>query len=128
MGYWPGGRARRFSVDVVERAVDLRDGTRNRARNTTTAPPCISCIRCGSAAPGSRWKGSAASAYDAANTNHRRVIGELAGLDQRLKAHIDQSARAVTAGRHDLDAVRKWVLDAATGVPKTPQANGCCCR
>jgi uncharacterized protein YukE len=66
----------------------------------------------GSAAPGSHWNGSAASAYDAANTEHRRVIDELAGLDQRLKAHIDQSAQVVTAGRRDLDAMGKWVLDA----------------
>src|SRR5882762_9079528 len=29
----------------------------------------------GAAAPGSRWTGSAASAYDATNTEHRRVLG-----------------------------------------------------
>lgn len=75
-----------------------------------------------SAAPGSRWAGSAASAYAAANTEHRRVIGELAGLDRRLKTHIDQSAAVVAAGRRDLDAVRKWVLDAAASVP--PNAAG----
>jgi hypothetical protein len=72
----------------------------------------------GSAAPGSRWNGSAASAYDAANTDHRRVIGELAGLDQRLRAHIDQSTQVVITGRRDLNAVRKWVLDAAACVPQ----------
>lgn len=71
-----------------------------------------------SAAPGSRWQGAAASAYDTANTEHRRVIGELAGLDQRLKSQIDQSADVVTAGRRDLDAVRKWVADAAASVPQ----------
>src|SRR5689334_5238842 len=69
-----------------------------------------------SAAPGSRWTGSAASAYDAANTEHRRVIGELANLDQRLKAQIDRSSQVVTTGRGNLDAVRKWVLDAAATV------------
>jgi hypothetical protein len=72
----------------------------------------------GSATPGSRWTGSAASAYDTANTEHRRVIGKLAGLDQRLKAQIDQSAGVVTTGRRDLDAVRKWVVDAAASVPQ----------
>jgi uncharacterized protein YukE len=72
----------------------------------------------GSAAPGSRWKGSAASAYDAANTEHRRVIGEIAGLDQRLRTQVDQSAQVVTTGRTNLDAVRKCVLDAAAHVPQ----------
>src|SRR5262245_48431861 len=72
----------------------------------------------GSAAPGSRWTGSAASAYDRANTDHRRVIGEIAGLDQRLKAQIDRSAQVVTTGRGDLDAVRTRVLRAAASVPQ----------
>lgn len=70
------------------------------------------------AAPGSRWTGSASAAYDAVNTEHRRVIGELGGLDQRLRTQIDRSAQVVTAGRADLDAVRKWVLDAANAVPR----------
>jgi hypothetical protein len=70
------------------------------------------------AAPGSRWSGTAASAYDTVNTAHGRVFGELAGLDQRLRAQVDQSARVVATGRNDLDAVRKWVLDAASGVPR----------
>lgn len=72
----------------------------------------------GSAAPGSRWTGSAATAYDAANTEHRRVVGELGGLDKRLAAHVDQSAELVAGGRRDLDAVRKWVVDAAASVPR----------
>jgi uncharacterized protein YukE len=72
----------------------------------------------GSAAPGARWTGAAASAYDATNAEHRRVIGAIAGLDQRLSAHIDQSAQAVTAARGNLDAVRKWVQDAAARVPQ----------
>ncbi len=71
-----------------------------------------------SATPGSRWSGTAASAYDAVNTAHGKVFGDLAGLDQRLRAQVDQSARLITGGRNDLDAVRKWVLDAAAGVPR----------
>jgi len=69
------------------------------------------------AAPGSKWTGGAANAYGAANTEHGRVLGQLAGLDQRLSAHVDQSAEVVVAGRRDLDAVRKWVVDAAANVP-----------
>jgi hypothetical protein len=71
-----------------------------------------------SAAPGSRWTGGAANAYGAANTEHSRVIGQLAGLDQRLSAHVDQSADVVAAGRRDLDSVRKWVVDAAANTPQ----------
>jgi hypothetical protein len=70
------------------------------------------------AAPRSKWTGSAANAYGAANTEHGRVLGQLAGLDQRLSAHVDQSAEVVAAGRRDLDAVRKWVVDAAANVPQ----------
>jgi hypothetical protein len=70
------------------------------------------------AAPGSRWTGDAANAYGAANTEHGRVIGRLAGLDQRLSAHVDQSAAVVAAGRRDLDSVRKWVVDAAASTPQ----------
>src|SRR5262249_21738961 len=70
-----------------------------------------------SAAPGSRWTGGAANAYGAANTGHGRVIGQLAGLDQRLGAHVDQSAEIVSAGRRGLDVVRKWVVDAAASTP-----------
>ncbi|MDT5014462.1 MAG: hypothetical protein QOD39_622, partial [Mycobacterium sp.] len=72
----------------------------------------------GSATSGTRWTGSSASAYDAANTEHRRVIGELAGLDQRVKTQVDQSAQVVTTGHGNLDAVRRWVLDAAASVPQ----------
>ncbi|MCT7657863.1 EspA/EspE family type VII secretion system effector [Mycobacterium deserti] len=70
-----------------------------------------------SAAPGSRWTGAAATAYDAANAEHRRVFGELANLDRRLKAHVDASAAAVAAGRSNLDAVRQWVAAAAASLP-----------
>lgn len=71
-----------------------------------------------SAAPGSRWTGGAASAYDTANTEHRRVLGQLAALDQRLSTHVDQSSQVVAAGRTNLDAVRQWVADAAASVPR----------
>ena len=70
------------------------------------------------AAPGSRWTGSAASAYACANSEHRRVVSDLAGLDQRLRAHVDQSAAVVSTGRVNLDAVRKWVTAAAASVPQ----------
>jgi hypothetical protein len=70
-----------------------------------------------SAAPGSRWTGGASTAYGAANTEHQRVIGELGGLDKRLAAHVNQSAEVVANGRTQLDAVRKWVTDAAASVP-----------
>ena len=71
-----------------------------------------------SAAPGSKWTGGAANAYGAANSDHARVFGQLAGLDQRLSAHVDESAQVVAAGRRDLDAVRKWVVDATASTPQ----------
>jgi hypothetical protein len=70
-----------------------------------------------SAAPDGRWAGTASAAYGAANQEHGRVLGQMADLDQRLGAQVDQSSRVVAAGREDLDAVRKWVLDAAATVP-----------
>lgn len=70
-----------------------------------------------SAAPGSNWTGAAASAYDTVNNDHRKVFGKLADLDQRLGTQVDQSARVVDTGRHNLDAVRRWVVDAAASVP-----------
>ena len=33
------------------------------------------------AAPGSKWTGGAANAYGAANAEHGRVLGQMAGLD-----------------------------------------------
>jgi hypothetical protein len=69
------------------------------------------------AAPGSKWTGGAANAYGAANTEHGRVLGQMAGLDQRLAAEVDNSAQVVDAGRRNLDAVRQWVVDAAASVP-----------
>lgn len=70
-----------------------------------------------SAAPGPGWTGAAADAYGAANADHRRVLAELAGLDTRMRAHIDASAQIVAAGRRELDAVHKWVTDIAAAVP-----------
>ncbi len=70
-----------------------------------------------SAAPGSRWTGTAASTYDAANTEHRRVIGALADLDRRLATEVDNSAQSVDAGRRNLENLRTWVVDAANSVP-----------
>lgn len=74
-----------------------------------------------SATPGTRWTGSAATGYAEANTQQRLAIAQLAELDQRLTEEIDRSARVVDVGRRDLADVRKWVLDAAAGVP-TDQA------
>lgn len=74
-----------------------------------------------SAASGSRWTGSAATGYDTANTEHRRVIGALADLDRRLAAEVDNSAVSVDAGRRNLDSLRQWVIDAAASVPAGPQ-------
>ncbi|MBJ7340754.1 EspA/EspE family type VII secretion system effector [Mycolicibacterium sp.] len=70
-----------------------------------------------SAAPGSRWTGTASAAYDAANKDHGKVIAQLADLDQRLGKQVTASSHVVASGRQDLDAVRKWVLDAAASVP-----------
>lgn len=70
------------------------------------------------AAPGSRWTGTASSAYGKANTDHGRVLSHMADLDRRLAAEIDRSARVVTDGRRSLDAVRAWVTDAAATVPQ----------
>lgn len=73
-----------------------------------------------SAAPGERWTGSAADSYAEANSNQGRVLGQMAGLDQRLGAEVDRSAAVVAAGRRNLDEVKQWVLDAASSVPQTP--------
>jgi hypothetical protein len=69
------------------------------------------------AAPGAQWSGNAASAYGAANTKHGEIFSELATLDQRLGAKVDESANVVATGRQNLDSVRQWVLDAAASVP-----------
>lgn len=74
-----------------------------------------------SAKPGSQWTGAGADTYDAANQKQGRVLGEAAALDQKLRAEVDRSAAVVAAGRRDLDAVRQWVVSAASTVPQTPQ-------
>src|SRR5262245_65848536 len=66
-----------------------------------------------SAAPGSQWTGSGSDAYAEANTMHARNLGALAALDERLAAEIDRSAAVGTAGRRELEAVRKWGVGAA---------------
>lgn len=65
------------------------------------------------------WRGTASDSYASANATQSHILGELSGLDRRLGAEVTRSAEVVTAGRRDLDAVRKWVLDAAATVPPT---------
>ena len=72
------------------------------------------------AAPDGRWTGPASSAYGAAKQDHGRVLGQMAGLDQRLGAAIDQSAQVIATGRQNMDAVRNWVMAAASSVPPGP--------
>lgn len=72
-----------------------------------------------SSAPGSHWTGSGSDTYAEANDRQARTLGRLADLDQRLGAEVERSAAVVAAGRRDLDAVRKWVLDVAATVPNT---------
>lgn len=70
-----------------------------------------------SAAPGDLWRGDAATAYAAANTEQAQMFGKLGDLDARLAAEIDKSARVVTVGRAQLDSLREWVITAASSVP-----------
>lgn len=72
-----------------------------------------------SAAPGSTWMGGGSNSYADANLKHASTLGALSDLDRRLGTEIDRSAAVVAAGRRDLDAVRKWVVDAAATVPNT---------
>ena len=72
-----------------------------------------------SAAPGSDWAGAGADTYADQNRRHSRSLGAMADLDTRLRAQVDQSAAVVAAGRRDLDAVKQWVVDAASTVPRT---------
>ena len=74
-------------------------------------------------APGDQWSGTAADADDAVNTEHRRVIGELANLDQRLGAEVTRSAQIVTAGRNDLQTVRDAVAAVADRLPAGPSGD-----
>ncbi len=71
-----------------------------------------------SAAPDGQWTGTASKAYGNANIEHGRVLGQMAGLDQRLASEVTGSASVVASGRRDLDAVRKWVLDVASTAPQ----------
>jgi hypothetical protein len=74
-----------------------------------------------SARPGSQWTGAGSDTYDAANQRQGRVLGGTAALDEKLRAEVDRSAAVVAAGRRDLDAVRQWVVNAASTVPQTAQ-------
>jgi len=74
-----------------------------------------------SAAPGDKWTGTAADGYAETNSKQARVLGQMAGLDQRLGAEVDRSAAVVAAGRQNLDGVKQWVLDAAAAVPQSDQ-------
>jgi hypothetical protein len=69
------------------------------------------------AAPGDRWSGTAATAYDAANTEHRKVISQLADLDKRMATEVTNGARVITVGRQNLESVRQWVAAAEASVP-----------
>lgn len=71
------------------------------------------------ASPKSDWTGTGSDTYAEANQRHSRALGAMADLDQRVRAEVDRSAAVVTAGRRDLDAVRQWVIDAASTVPPT---------
>lgn len=77
--------------------------------------------RAGTAAPGPVWSGAAATGYGKANDAHRQVFGTLAELDRRLAAEITRSALVVTHGRTSLDAIGRWVTDAANSVPSGGQ-------
>lgn len=74
-------------------------------------------------APGDQWTGTAADAYAAVNTEHRRVIGRLADLDQRLGAQVDQTAQIVTVGRRDLQTVHDAVAAVAAKLPPGPSGD-----
>lgn len=73
-----------------------------------------------SAAPDSSWVGTASEAYAGKNERLAGSLGRLAEIDKLLGVEVDRSASVVAAGRQQLDAVRKWVLDAAATVPNTP--------
>ena len=73
-----------------------------------------------SAAPSSAWTGPASDQYSEANGKQVRTLGGVGDLDKRLGVEVDRSAAVVAAGRRDLEAVKKWVSDAAATVPNTP--------
>jgi hypothetical protein len=69
------------------------------------------------AGPGQHWTGEAASAYGAVNSEHAKTLGALAELDRKLAPHMQEAARVVAAGRHELDTLRQWVVDLAASLP-----------
>lgn len=71
------------------------------------------------AAAGSAWTGSAAEGYTDENSRQAIALGAMAGLDRRLATEVGRSAAVVAAGRRDLDAVRQWVVDVASTLPRT---------
>ncbi|MGE2731748.1 EspA/EspE family type VII secretion system effector [Mycolicibacterium vaccae] len=72
------------------------------------------------AGPGDQWSGSAATAYEKANADHARTVGDLADLDRQVSAYVTRSAQLVTAGRHLLDDIKSWTLAAADAVLAGP--------
>lgn len=70
-----------------------------------------------SARPDEVWMGAASESYTDANNRQARTLGGIANLDDRLAVEVDRAAAVVTAGRRDLDSVRRWVNDAAARVP-----------
>lgn len=71
------------------------------------------------ATPTAEWSGSGASAYSEANAAHVARLGAFADLDRRFGAEIGRSAEVVGASRRDLEALRKWVADAAAAAPNS---------
>jgi uncharacterized protein YukE len=70
-----------------------------------------------SAAPGSRWTGSASDSYAEANSRQASKLGAISELDRMLGAEVKRSAEVVMAGRQHLDSIRQWVSDAAGALP-----------
>ena len=78
-----------------------------------------------SAVPGSQWSGSAATNYDAANTEHRRLIGQLAGLDQRLASEVDRSAQLVEPAVAISTTCGSGLSTPPPACPRARQVNEC---
>ena len=106
------------SVDVVERAQHLRAGHAPDGRAVRQERHrCVACRPTSSPPHRARTGADRPPRRTTRSTTTTKVIGKLAGLDQRLAAQVNQSAQIVTTGRQNLDAVRQWVLDAAASVP-----------
>lgn len=71
------------------------------------------------AAPNASWSGAASQAYAERNTKQADELSRFGDLDRRIGTELRNSAAVVAAGRNNLDAVRKWVFDAAATVPNT---------